>query len=94
VTVVNTEERTFGPLLSLPGLWLNNVQDNTDSILVVVSHKALVSISCVCSHDAVPFEAELSSLVVRDLNSHTWLQRKGVLFVAVAYHLVNVRNGH
>lgn len=94
MAVVNTEERTFGPLLSLPGLWLNDVQDNADSVLVVVSNKALVRIGCVCSHDAVPFEATLGSLVVRDLNVHAWLQRKGVLFVAVAYHLVNVRNGH
>lgn len=75
MTIIDTEERTSRPRLMLAVLWLDDVEDDRDSILVVVTHQSLVCIGSIGSNDSIAFVAALSGLVIRDDNACSWRQR-------------------
>ena len=47
-------------------LWLHDVKDDADAVLVVIADEALISIGCVCTHYPVALIAAFCGLVVRD----------------------------
>lgn len=76
MTVINTKERTFGPYFVLAMLWLHYVEDDADTIFIVVSHKSLVRVGRVSSDYSIAFEAALSRLVIRNDDPRSWLERE------------------
>ncbi len=64
MSVVNTKKTTFGPILVLSVRWSGYVQNNWDSIFVVISKKALVSYCGVCSYNSIPFIWAFSFFIV------------------------------
>lgn len=64
--VVNTEEGAFGPLVILVvfGLGFHNIQNDSHSVLVVVSYDALIRVSTITSNEAISLVGELGILVV------------------------------
>lgn len=76
VAIINTEEGAFGPVLMLAVLWLHDVQDDGDTVLVVASDQALVSVGRVSSHYAIPSQAALGGFVIGYNDSCSWLKRK------------------
>ena len=54
VTVKDSEETTFGPIFNvLLVLRLHNIEDYTDSVFIVISNNALVSVGSVAHNDSV-----------------------------------------
>ena len=53
MTIIHSEEGALRPLLMLPMLWLDDIQNNGYSVLVVPSDKTLISISSICPHNPV-----------------------------------------
>ena len=68
MSVVNPEERAFGPVIDLAlfALRFHNVEYDCDTIFIVVPDDALVGVSAVRSDYAVAFAAVLGGLVVRE----------------------------
>ena len=52
--IKDTEEGALWPVLSLPGVRLQNIENDGDSVLVIVSNDALICVGSVGSDDAVP----------------------------------------
>ena len=63
VTVVNGEKGTPRPEVKLLELWLNDIQNNRDSVLIVVSNHTLVSVGCVRGHHPVLFARKFSWVI-------------------------------
>ena len=75
VPVIDAEEGTLGPFFVRPVRWLENVQDDRDSIFVVASDDALVGIGRICYDYSVPLNGALLRLVVGDNDLMGWLER-------------------
>ena len=73
MAVVNSEKAALGPLLAsiLLRLWLHDIEDNGDSVFIVVPHDSLVGVSTVSSDDSVAFHRVFGILIVW----HDLLQR-------------------
>ncbi len=63
VTVVNGKKRTPWPEVNLLELGLNDVQNNRNSVFIVVSNHTLVSVGCVRGHHSVLFARKFSGIV-------------------------------
>jgi hypothetical protein len=61
--IVHCKERTSWPVVTHLVLRLDNVQDDTDSILVVVPDHALMSVSCIGDHDTVLLRGKLGCMI-------------------------------
>ena len=72
MAIIDPEKGTGWPSLMLTMLGLHNVEDDRDSVFVVVAHKALVCIGSICANNAIAFIAALSWLMVRDYNPGAW----------------------
>ena len=67
VAVVDPEEGAFGPSLTRFGwlrLWSHDVENNGNSVFIIVPNNALVGVGSICSHDSVALRGELGTLVV------------------------------
>lgn len=66
MTIVYAKKRAFGPLLARELLWLglHDVQNNGNSVFVIISNNSLVSISAISSNYSVAFSRILGWLVV------------------------------
>ena len=93
VAVVDAEERACRPRLVLPVLRFDDVEDDGDAVLIVVTHEALVCVGCVCAHDAVALVAALGGLVVRDYYPRARRQWQGRrLLLLLVHHAVRVHH--
>ena len=81
MTVIHAEERASRPCFVLSVLWLDDVQDDGHTVLVVVSYQALISVGSVGPDDTVPFVAALRWLVIRDDNPGAWRQWQSCCFL-------------
>ncbi len=66
VTVIDPEERAGWPRFVLAVLRLDDVEDDGDSVLVVVAHQSLVRIRCVGPYNSVSLVRAFGRLVVRN----------------------------
>ena len=64
MAVIDSEEGALGPDFVLTVLWLHDVEDDGDSVLVVIPDETLVSIGGICPHDPISLERALSRLMV------------------------------
>jgi hypothetical protein len=62
--IIDRKETAARPHLNFFKLGLNDVQDDTDSVFVVVAHHALVSIRCISDNDATFLASELGWVVL------------------------------
>lgn len=76
MSIVDSEEGTFRPLLMLAVLRFHNIQNNGDPILIVRPDQALVSVSSVRPHNPISSETALGSFMIRDDDSRPRLQRQ------------------
>ena len=53
MSIKNSKKWTFRPFFALPWMRFQNIQNNTDSIFIVVSNNSLVSIRCISSYNSV-----------------------------------------
>lgn len=53
MSIKNSKEWTLRPFFALPRMRFQNIQNYTDSIFIVVSNNALVSIRCISSYNSV-----------------------------------------
>lgn len=90
MSIINAKKWTFRPRLLLPSLRLDNIENNADSVLIIVPNEALISICCVCSHDPVSFVAALGWFIVRYYNSDAWLKGNRLLFMILTHHLIRI----
>jgi hypothetical protein len=66
MAVIDSKEGAAGPVGGLLEFGLDDVQDDGDSILVVVSYDALMGVGSVRSHNAVPLTREFGRLIRLD----------------------------
>lgn len=87
MTVENSKEAHLRPFtIPLFVLGLQNIQDNTDSVLVVFSNDTLVSISGICLHDSAFFIWCLSDFMIFELEGLR-VERYGVLSKEQSLHI-------
>lgn len=55
-------------------LRLHYIQDDANTVLVVISDQALVGVGSICSHDSVAFEAAFGSLMIWNHNARARLE--------------------
>ncbi len=94
MTVINSKKGAFRPYLVLSMLWLHNVQNNTDSILIIVSYKTLICIGCIRADNSIALETAFGWLVVRYNDPRTRLQCGRLLQGSWIFvdHLICVQN--
>ena len=66
MAIVYTKERASWPSLMLAMLRFDNVEDDGNSVLIIVTDEALVCISGIGAHYAIPLITTLRRFVVRD----------------------------
>jgi len=86
MTVINSKITAFWPVLMLSVLWLYYVEDNGNSVFVVVADKTLIGISCICSYDTISFEGAFGLFIVRNHNTLSGLDFERILINLVFYH--------
>lgn len=62
--IIDRKKTAARPHLNFFKLGLNDVQDDTDSVFVVVAHHTLVSIRCISDNDAIFFASKLGWVVM------------------------------
>lgn len=65
MAIINSEETASGPHVNLLELGLNNVQDNTDAIFIIIADHALVGVRRIGYNDSVFFTGKLRWVVLR-----------------------------
>mmetsp|Transcript_19643 Transcript_19643/g.30295 ORF Transcript_19643/g.30295 Transcript_19643/m.30295 type:complete len:201 (-) Transcript_19643:1586-2188(-) len=86
VAIVDCEEGAPGPLLHLLELRLNDVEDNGDSVFVVVTNDTLVSISCIATNHPVLLASELGWVVGLNEAINLFLLHLHVLLLLLYRH--------
>lgn len=80
VAVENAEEGALGPVFDVLFAWrLHDVEDDADSVLVVVSDDALVGVRCVADDWAVLTNTALGGFPLRKIDGrwvHRWIVRQ------------------
>jgi hypothetical protein len=71
--VIDSEIRAFRPVFVLSMFRFNNIQNNRDSVFIVISNQSLVGISGIGSYDSVSLKTAFSLLIIRDYNPLSWL---------------------
>jgi len=74
MAVVNPKERAFRPVLVYSVLWLDDIQDNADTVFIIVPDETLVCVGSICSDYSVAFKTTFGYFVVRDHDPHARLQ--------------------
>ena len=94
MSIINTEEAAFGPLLMLSVLGFHDVQYDADSVFVVSAHESLVCVCSIGSDDSVSLEGALRWLMVRNYYSEARLQLLGLFLRCwvFVHHLVDVKD--
>ena len=87
MSIIDAKEWTSRPVIDLPVRWLQNVQDNRDSIFIVSPYETLISISCIGSDYPVTLEWVLSWLVIRNDDLVGWLQLHSILSIDLQHSL-------
>ena len=64
MAVIDSEEGALGPDFVLTVLWLHDVEDDGDSVLVVIPDETLVSIGGIPSNNSGPLIGGLSWVIV------------------------------
>ena len=66
MTIKDSEETAFWPVFHVFfGWWLHDIEDNADSIFVVVSNDSLIGISCIAHNKSVFSNTALGGLPTR-----------------------------
>ena len=65
MAVINTKERTFWPILNMCFvLWLHYVENNWNSVLIIISYNSLICICSIRFYDSISFNGSFSGIVV------------------------------
>jgi len=86
VAVVDCEERAPRPLVDLFELWLDDVKNDADSILVIVPNDALVSVGRVAAHHSILFAGKFGRMVRVDESVNLLLLHFHVLLLLLCCH--------
>lgn len=91
MAVINTEKGTGWPSFMLSVLWLNYVQNDAYSILIVVSYQPLIRVRSIRPNYPVPLITTLRGFVVgyNDSSARCQLQFRGLLN-NFGHHFVNI----
>ena len=94
MAIIDPKERTFGPVLVLTMVRFHDVEDDGDSIFVIVSYKTLVGVGGVGPYYSISFERALGRLVVGNNYSCSGLQRQLLVdILRFVHHLSGIANG-
>jgi hypothetical protein len=93
MTIVNTKKWALWPRLTSSVIWLNYIQDDAHTVLIVVSNQPLVGVGSICSDNSVAFKTAFGSLMIWDHNTGPWLELGQLRAMLFMYHLVGVENG-
>jgi len=90
MTVIHTKERAFWPVFLFSMCWLGDIDDDWDSVLVVISDQTLICDCRICSHNSVSFDWAFCWLLVGNDDSRSWLQSQFLSFLFfISWHLMN-----
>ena len=86
MTIVDGKEWAPGPFLNLLELWLDYIQNNTDSIFIVVSHDALMCVGRVTAYNSVLFAGELRWMICVDKSVYLLLFHLHIFLLLLSSH--------
>ena len=87
MTIKHSEKCTLGPVIAFLIRWFHNIQDNWNSIFIVISNNSLICICCISSDQSVfPYWA-FGWLKIWQLNSVRILLR-----LIAKYKRVDIKN--
>lgn len=74
MSIINSKKRAFRPfLLALFIVRFHNVQNNWDTILIIIPYKSLICISCISFYYSILFGTVLGLVIIRDLCNWNFL---------------------
>ena len=86
MAVVDCEERASWPLIYILKLWLDDIQDNGNSIFIVVSDDSLVSVCTITAHDSIFLTSKLGWVVRGDVPFDLLMLHFDVLLLLLVGH--------
>jgi hypothetical protein len=66
--IINCKETASGPLVDLLELWLNNIEDYANSIFIIISNNALMSIRRITTNHSILFACEFSWMIALNVS--------------------------
>jgi len=96
MTIIDSEERALGPLFVFPVVWLHNIENDADPVLIIVPDESLISICGIAPDHAIAFIGAPRLFMIGYLNPGSRLQGVGprlVLFRLLLDHLVDLGGG-
>ena len=77
VAIKDTEESAFGPVFAFLRGWFHYVQNDGDSIFIVISNDSLVCVCSISRYNSILSHRALSLLEVRELDC-VWIWIRGI----------------
>jgi len=78
--VVYAKEAAFWPVFIFSVVWLCDIKDDGDPILIIVPDQTLICDGRISPNNAIALDGTLRWLLVWDDNAGTWLQRQLLAF--------------
>lgn len=86
VSIVDCEEWAARPVFDLFKLWLDDVQNNWNSILIIISHNALMSVCSITWYYSILFACELCGMVRWNVPIDLFLLHSHILLLLLNSH--------
>lgn len=94
MAIIDTKKWTLRPIFMLSVLWFSDVENNSDSIFIIVSHQTHISVCCICSNNSISPSWSFTWVVMWYHYSCTRLKLKFssfIIFRGFVYHLVDIQ---
>ena len=86
MAIIHSEEWASRPLVHLFELWLDDVEDDADSVLIIISHNSLMSVSWIAAHHSVLFASKLGWMVRIDISVNLFLLHLHIFLLLLCSH--------
>lgn len=63
MAIINSKKRTSGPVINLFEFGFNNIKNNRDSVLIIISNNTLMSICWVTANNSILFACKFSRVI-------------------------------
>jgi len=86
MAIVHCEKGTPGPLVHLLELWLDDVENNANSVLIVISHDTLMSVGRIATYHSILLAGKLGRMVAINVPFYLFLLHFHVFLLLLDSH--------
>lgn len=93
MAIINSKEGTLRPFLSLSVFRLDYIENDGNSVFIVVSHYSLIGVCSVTFYNSISLDGALGWFIVRYDDSLGWLKSYFVFFICHELERIRVFGG-